>query len=233
MNRFLRTGVLLAVAAAACTSCKFVGVSGGYDPGAVLVASDSLVTRSFEVDDFKSIDVNIPCNVKFRVGQKSVSVYAAANFVDALAMAVDSDGCLDISIPGKASIRNAKTVEVSISAPSLEGIKVRGVSDVDLEGRIVAPEFFVDINGTADFEADGIRAPKVNVSVRGAGDIEIEDLDCDSLAVKVNGAGDCTFAGRAESADIEVHGAGDVDLTELRVQNLSKKINGAGTVRTR
>ena len=233
MNRFLKAGILLAATAAACTSCMFVRVSGDYEPGAVLVASDRLVSRNFKVDDFKSINVNLPCDVKFKVGQKSVSVYAPDNFVDALAFEVDSTGCLDIGIPRNPVLKNFKTVIFTVSAPTLEGLKVNGASDVELEGRIVAPEFFIDINGAAEVEADGIRASKVSVRVRGAGDVDIEDLDCENLELSVSGAGDCTFAGRADNADIEVKGAGDVDLTELRVKNLTKSVKGAGTVRTR
>lgn len=82
MKRLLKTGALLAVAALACTSCKFVGVKGSFcDHGdGVLVASDNLITKDIEVSDFKSLDVNLPCDVKFSVGEKSVSVYAATTW---------------------------------------------------------------------------------------------------------------------------------------------------------
>lgn len=235
MKRLLRTGALLAAAALACTSCKFVGVKGSFcDHGdGVLVASDNLITKDIEVSDFKSLDVNLPCDVKFSVGEKSVSVYAADNLVEALAFEVDSCGRLCVSVPDYGSIRKARTVVLTISAPSLEGVTVNGASDIELEGKIVASEFYIDINGAGDVDADSIKASKVSVDVRGAGDIDIDNLDCESLSVSVNGAGDCTFAGRADNADIDVRGAGDVDITELRVLNLSKSVKGAGTVRTR
>lgn len=232
MNRLLRIAVLLAAAALACTSCKFVSVKGGWCSDGVLVASDSLVTRDVKVEDFKSLSVNVPCDVKFSTGPKSVSVHAAGNLVDALAFDVDSTGCLSISTPGYSQIRNARTVVFTISAPTLEGLTIKGASDVELEGSLVADSFLIDISGAGDVEADSIKASQVSVNVRGAGDIDIEDLDCGSLTVSVSGAGDCTFAGRADSADIDVRGAGDVDISELKVQTLSKSVKGAGTVRT-
>ena len=212
MNRLLRIAVLLAAAALACTSCKFVSVKGGWCSDGVLVASDSLVTRDVKVEDFKSLSVNVPCDVKFSTGPKSVSVHAAGNLVDALAFDVDSTGCLSISTPGYSQIRNARTVVFTISAPTLEGLTIKGASDVELEGSLVADSFLIDISGAGDVEADSIKASQVSVNVRGAGD--------------------CTFAGRADSADIDVRGAGDVDISELKVQTLSKSVKGAGTVRT-
>lgn len=232
MNRLLRIAVLLAAAALACTSCKFVSVKGEWCSDGVLVASDSLVTRDVKVEDFKSLSVSVPCDVKFSTGPKSVSVHAAGNLVDALAFDVDSTGCLNISIPGYSQIRNARTVVFTISAPTLEGLTINGASDVELEGSLVADSFLIDISGAGDVEVDSIKASQVSVNVRGAGDIDIEDLDCESLTVSVSGAGDCTFAGRADSADIDVRGAGDVDISELKVQTLSKSVKGAGTVRT-
>ncbi len=233
MNRFLKTTVLLASAALACASCKFVSVKGGWGSEGVLVASDSLVTKSIDVDDFKSLRIDVPCDMKFTVGEKSVSVYAADNLVDALAFEVDSTGCLSISTPDYSSLRNVRKVVFNVSAPSLEGLYINGASDVELEGDIVARSFSLDINGAGDIEADSIKAQDVSVSVRGAGDIDIENLDCENLTVGVSGAGDCTFAGRADNADIDVRGAGDVDISELDVRNLQKSVKGAGTVRTK
>ncbi len=233
MKRTFSAGALLVVAALFCTSCKFVSYKGeNFSRGGVLVATDSLVTRSFEVDDFKSLSVNVPCDIRFTPGPKSVSVHAAGNLVDALAFEVDSTGCLGISTPGYRQILNARTVVFTISAPTLEGLTIKGASDVELEGNLVADSFMIDISGAGDVEADSIKASQVSVNVRGAGDIDIENLDCDSLSVNVSGAGDCTFAGRADSADIDVRGAGDVDISELKVQILSKSVKGAGTVRT-
>lgn len=234
MNRVSLAGALLVAAALSCTSCKFVSYKGGdFCSGGTLVASDSLVTRSMEVGDFKSLKVEVPCDVKFSTGPKSVSVHAAGNLVDALAFEVDSTGCLGISTPGYSQIRNAKTVVFTISAPTLEGLTINGASDVELDGSLVADSFIIDISGAGDVEADSIKAANVSVNVRGAGDIEIGDLDCDALSVSVSGAGDCTFAGRADSADIDVRGAGDVDISELNVKDLTKSVKGAGTVRTK
>lgn len=233
MNRFVKLGVLLSAASLMYVSCRFVSYKGDL-PGCgnnVLVASDSLITRSIDVDDFTSVNLNVPCDFNFSVGEKSISVYAADNVVEALEFRTDSTGCLNVSIPGSPTLRRVKKLVFTVSAPVLEGIRVNGASDVKLEGNLVAENFALEINGAGDVDADGLQAGDVKVEVNGAGDINIDDLDCRSLTVSVSGAGDCTFSGRAENADIKLRGAGDVDIENLEVDNLQSSVKGAGTVR--
>lgn len=45
---------------------------------------------------------------------------------------MDSTGCLGIGIPRNPVLKNFKTVIFTVSAPTLEGLKVNGASDVDL-----------------------------------------------------------------------------------------------------
>lgn len=234
--------ILLALAAFAATSCRFVIINGDklsdliHDDAIAsrtkIVASDNCITKDYNVDAFSAIRADIPCDVTYSDGQPFLSISAPDNVLEYVSVE-NSNGELVLSLPVTSlKFKNMKGISVTVSSPMLNGLTISGAVDFDAPSGIVTDSFNAVVSGAADMEIDGLKCDGLaEIVVNGAGDIDLEKVECGSLKIEIRGAGDCTVEGHAGDADFTVNGVGDMDIVNFSADNLQTRINGVGNVR--
>lgn len=192
-------------------------------------AEDELVTKTFEVDDFKAIECSIPCEVKYSSSDKGLTVTANKKVLDNLSTLVDKDGKLTISLD-KIKFYKLGGMKIYISSENLEKIELNGAVDFESEKGIDTESIDINLNGAAKMEINGLSAYGAAINANGSSSIKIKGIECEDIKVTVNGAGGCTLEGHAEKADLRINGVGGINIKEFTADKISEQVNGIGSI---
>ncbi len=215
------------------SGCVFVKIKDGgiTKSGEKIVGNGVISEKTFEVEDFSRIKLNVPADVTYSVADTpSMVVKVDENLMEYLTVSV-SDGTLRIGSTG-ASFRNFKKLAITLSSTALERLDCDGAVDFVSEGVIRGESFKMEVNGAADVEIPDLDVKSASFEINGAGDLEVNLVDADKVSLQISGAGDADLTGRAKEVRVQVNGTGDVDLTRLQYETLDKKVNGVGSVKT-
>jgi hypothetical protein len=189
-----------------------------------IVGSGKRASAVRTVGAFRGIALNSSVDLEFRTGPtQRVELIGDDNLVPLITTTV-RDGSLTIDT-GKARFTTHNPLRAVITAPSLEGLSIRGSGDATLEG-LDAKSFGVAIRGSGDVCLRG-RVGSLGVSVDGSGDIQAQDLAAASAAIQLNGSGDITVKA-TESVAASINGSGDVRVLG-KPKSVVKTVNGSGS----
>ena len=142
----------------------------------------------------------------------------------------DSDrterGYLSIGPNGIRVWSDTERLKITVTAPSVDTIRVDGSSDVTVEG-YDRPSFELYLDGSGDVKATG-KTGKLTLRINGSGDADLDGLEVSDATIEVAGSGD-TSVGPTGAATVEISGSGDVDLTR-KPRSLERNISGSGEV---
>ena len=102
-----------------------------------------------------------------------------------------------------------KKLKVYVSFIKLDRLQASGACDVQVAGKITAPELSLSMSGSSDFKG----AVSVN-----------------RLSLELSGASDAKISGTAATVNIQSSGASDVKGYELITENCTVKASGASDV---
>lgn len=164
-------------------------------------ATDGRITNNFEkVKSSGDFDVHITNG-----DELEVVVSAEQNIIPYIETYV-SGNTLNIDIRGMHNIKNSLPMEVFVTLPHLEGLKLSG-SGVITTDYFYSDNFDINISGSGYISA-AIDVEKVDASVSGSGKLEL--------------------AGVASNADFDISGSGKIDAYDLALSNCDAKISGSG-----
>lgn len=124
------------------------------------------------------------------------------------------------------TVRNRTLV---VSQRSMGAYGPRRASDGPLRIRLTAQNLgSIDLRGSGQVRATGLRGTEVMVTLEGAGRIEAEISRGIDVATRVEGPGTVVLSGRSRSLRAIVAGAGAVDASGLPVRDLEVRSNGTG-----
>jgi len=180
------------------TSCIYDTIDGNG-----IRASENRITGTFDkVKSSGSFDVYITKGDDYEV-----IVSAEENVIPFIETRV-SDGILKIETEDHTSIRNDIPMEIFITTPELEGLKLSGSGTIS----------------TDYFESD-----KMDIIVSGSGDI-ITACDALEVEVSISGSGSVIISGNAKDAEFEISGSGNIKAANLSAEDCISKISGSGDV---
>ncbi len=118
------------------------------------------------------------------------------------------NGGLSIETENFISIRNTRPMEVYITTPNLEAIKLSGSG-------LISTDYF--------------SSDKMDILLSGSGRIT---TDCDAGLVKalVSGSGSITISGNTNNADFGISGSGKIKASELAIVNCQTATSGSGNM---
>lgn len=116
-------------------------------------------------------------------------------------------------------------LDVTITAPQLTGLILRGASDVELDA-LDQPSLSIDAHGAVDLDANG-KVQTLSIKSHGAGDIDLERLAANDASVQVAGVGDVDLSAIGKVV-VEISGAGDINL-HRKPAELTSKVSGLGS----
>ena len=173
------------------------------------VATGSVTTRTFQVDDFTAFNTGGNRDVVFRQGEtSSVTITMQESLFDVLRIDVRS-GTLDIGFDGSVSGANRQRVYVYASRP-LQAVTLSG-----------------SVSATANDAA--IFANDVTVAISGSGSVNFS-LDVTQLDITSSGSSSLEFSGYADTVDIQRSGTGSISAFDLTARNVSISRSGSSRV---
>jgi hypothetical protein len=163
-------------------------------------------TQTRDVAEFTRIDNRDSVDLRLRVGERQrVRVLAGEKVIDDVRTEV-RDGTLEVTFDNDGWGGDDVIVEASV--PELTGI---------------------ELSGSGDVEAAGIRAGAFEITSDGSADIALEGT-VGRLALEMDGSGDADLGGlEAREADVTVGGSGDADVRAD--ERLAVTVDGSGDVR--
>ena len=170
-------------------------------------------TETRKVDSFTAVNVSGSMQTTVERGPQRVTITAKADVLERIETYVKK-GELFITVKngryGQNNWKNTGRIEVSISAPELNGFVYNGSGS---------------LRTTDKFSGDGM-----DVSLNGSGSMEV-DLECRSLTVDQNGSGELTVTGSSDRVRVRKNGSGALTAPRLSANTVEVESNGSGNTR--
>lgn len=178
------------------TSCIYDTIEGN----GIRASEGRVITAFDKVKSSGEFEIHITNGDTYEV-----IVSAEENIISYIETQV-SNGTLSIDTEEHTKIRNDLPMEVFITLPELEAIKLSG------SGTITTDYFICD---------------KMELTVSGSGKITTA---CDAREVKasVSGSGTIRISGTADNADYRISGSGNIKASDLSINKCKTAISGSG-----
>lgn len=195
--------------------------------------SENYITKDVKIDDFDGIRLSGSPNVIYTQssGKAKVQVYGADNIV-ALLETVVEDGTLIIKFKNNTQIQNHGKLEVSVSSPNLERVKIQGSGDITLANGIKnANNMDITIQGSGNVRGNNIECKQVSISIQGSGNVGLTDITSELTKANIAGSGNIQLIGTSDEAEYSIGGSGNINALELLVANVNVRIGGSGSIK--
>lgn len=172
------------------------------DGNGYLVEESRITTDFSRVKSSGSFDVYITKGV-----ETDVIVSAEENLLQYIETYVSND-VLHIDIENHISIRPDLPIEIYVSTPELEGLKLSGSGKID---------------------TDHFDSREMDILLSGSGKI-YTSCNADEVDILVSGSGKVVVSGNTQKADFDISGSGKVDASNLSSESCYSTISGSGDV---
>jgi len=184
-------------------------------------------TEERDLESFSEIRLEGSADLSIAVGgEQSVTVTTDDNLLDNIVTEVTRRGILVISSEG--SYRTRLGVQIEITVPHLEELRISGSGDVEIED-LAEEQFEIRISGSGDVAMEG-EIGSLEISINGSGNVDF-DGTAQEIDVSVSGSGDVDLRGEAVEMEITINGSGDVDARRMITQRVEVDLSGSGDVR--
>lgn len=123
--------------------------------------------------------------------------------------------------------RPDSAVVVTVTAPSLSGLKLTGSGSVD-GGSWSGERFDLVATGSGSAQFVGLEVGELRARLSGSGGLAVEHLQADRVSVDVMGSGSVVLRGAAPRQTIKITGSGGVDAAELAGAEVNVRTLGSG-----
>ncbi len=228
------------------TSCKIVKKET-----AVRELFGPTITKSYEIGQFKDIELNGGADVVFRKGAPSLRIEAPEKVLK-LIRVINNHGRL-IIIQKEPRIHEFVTTDCEVriicTSPEINGIVLNGTGDLDIDsleteqihveingtGDVTYSNghvgvFDVSLNGTGDLDMENVSGGQILFTLTGTGDADMKGIDFDMVSVDISGVGDVDISGKARNAVLNNTGTGEIDIEKFSCPDIKMSTDGAGKI---
>ncbi|MCL2574584.1 MAG: DUF2807 domain-containing protein [Defluviitaleaceae bacterium] len=200
-KRFLSFTALLVTAVMVLGGCGSFG-------SAIIQGSGPIVSRTFDVGSFDSIDMGGARTVIFREAPvHSVTIEMHENLFDHMELEVRGGTLRHVSQGMNIGFNfNNHSPRIYVYAPTITGLNLSGASTAE--------------------DWDVIHAPSFSITVSGASNVEIE-LYVDVLDIDLSGASRVRLSGVAPSATMTASGASNIFAENMQTVSADLDLSGA------
>lgn len=164
-----------------------------------------LTSTPVKIEDFTSLTVDIPVNVKLVISDSlNCIIHAQKNIADAIQLKVRGN---ELTIESEYSLKSNDPIELFISVPVMEEVQVNGSGDVTFINRVKGEKIKFNVNGSGNINAKA----------------EVEEVKGE-----LNGSGSLTLTGAATKASYNINGSGDLNADDFSTDQTAIEINGSG-----
>jgi len=173
-------------------------------------ANGQVVTTTRTVDNFDNINVSGSFDVDLVKGKEGdISIEASENLMDVIVTEV-VDGTLKIKFKKGVNIRNSKTIHITVSYATIEGVSLAGSGNIHTD--------------------DVVNAANLDLSLSGSGSIQL-GVSCTNLSSSISGSGNMNLNGKTDVFSCSISGSGNVNSSELIANTVHAKISGSGNIK--
>ncbi|NCC09158.1 MAG: DUF2807 domain-containing protein [Bacteroidia bacterium] len=193
--------------------------------------SAGYISKTVQATPFQAIAIEGSADVIYKQGaNQEIEISGSPNAVERLEVRT-VNGTLTVGFKKGTRNLNYKKLEVKVSNPGINQIRVNGSGDVKLANGLKTNEpVKISINGSGDVEGHSIQCQELRLSVNGSGDIELLKTESQLCIAAVQGSGDITLSGTTQEAQLTSSGSGDIDATALKAKTVTASCNGSGDV---
>lgn len=190
-------------------------------------------TENRKTDSFKSINLSISAKV-YLTQENTTSVKIKAYDRDLNEIITEVEGST-LKIKRKSNkswgwnTRSLKKVEVYISTPNIENLKISGSGNIIAQTPINSGSVAYTISGSGNIIIDKLNAENVNCSISGSGDVRLKGECEDEVNIRISGSGDMEASHFiAKKADIRISGSGDCEV--YASDKITARVAGSGDI---
>ena len=189
--------------------------------------SGSIVTRSFNFQDFNRVEVSHAFRAEIIRGSSfSVSVTADDNLFEYVNVTI-SGNILKIGMrPGYTYF--PKALVARITMPDVDSVNIFGASRAELASFDLSHDFRAQVSGASTLELAGLRAEDVTLEAGTASRITgvLNALD---VTIEATGASRVLLSGTARSLHLTGSAASNINLGEMKARDATIGLNGASS----
>jgi Putative auto-transporter adhesin, head GIN domain len=168
-------------------------------------------TKTYEVKDFKAVDVRVAASVFISKGDTfKCSVEGRAKFIDRLDIEVKGSELVIRAFRNEFWDFNEREVDIFIEMPDLESVEFSGAGSLKSHS--------------------AWSGEKIKIAMSGAGNLNLSNLDFKALKADMSGAGSMTLSGKATEIDMDMSGTGNIDALNLVAEKGTCDVSGIGKI---
>ncbi|PXY00902.1 DUF2807 domain-containing protein [Marinifilum breve] len=190
-------------------------------------------TEDRKVRSFESISLSISAKVYVSQNEKtSVKIKGYSDDLDEIITEVDGS---TLKIKRKKNrgwnwnSRSFKKVEVYISTPNVENLRISGSGNIIAKTPIESGSVDYAISGSGNIIIDKLKAENVECHISGSGDIRLKGECKDELEIHISGSGDIE-AGNFEAKVADIHISGSGDCKVYASGSITARVAGSGDI---
>ncbi len=183
-----------------------------------------VVTKSFDLEDFKGITLSISCNVRIIEGQtQKVEITGREETVNNIKKTV-SKGVWNIDLPNNYN-KNYGKLNIVITSNKIEKLVVLGSGKIT--GEHALPLSAITVSGSGDIEVV-TKSPLLKSTISGSGNLNISGK-ADKFKHHISGSGNLNGLGlETTNAEINISGSGRAKIFVKSKLNVT--VNGSGSL---
>lgn len=192
---------------------------------------ETVAIQQKEITGFSGVYASAPVKLNIAVGGTATScVFKGQENITKHLTATLNGSVLEIGTDIKnISFNTTEPVEVNISLPTLERLKLSGSSEANVTGNNIGAGFYLTISGAGNATIQNIQVGECKADISGSGDVRFVSGSAASIAFVVSGAGNIKAFGLiGKNVEASVSGAGDIEL--FAETKLTAKVSGAGNI---
>lgn len=188
------------------------------------------VDHTIDLTGFTGIKLSCSANITYVEEPETSVVIKASDKVFEAMKIIDNNGVLEFGFKNGYIISNANEVEIEISAPNIDIIKLSGSGNInaDFDELITKSVITLKVSGSGLIEANDITADKQILNITGSGNIESNNVLITKTNSNINGSGNIISEGVSVSQSINVSGSGNFQGFKLITENTNITSNGSG-----
>ncbi len=172
-----------------------------------------VVKETRDASGFTKLTSAVSANVTVRQGSSfKVEIEGQKNVLDLLKTEV-KDGALKIYFDRDVNVNYHKELNVYVTAPMYEEIKLSGSGNLKSENTL--------------------SGQTLKFTLSGSGNVNLPDVQYSAFSCKLSGSGDVEMGGKTNSAEYSISGSGNLDAKKVDAQTVVASISGSGDLNCR